>query len=211
MFLVVDLAFLTANGNKFGHGGWFPVLLGALLFSIMSTWWRGRWAANLTGSTVPVDLFWRREDRLPRVPGTAVSSLDAHSIPPVLLHHVSTTGAARAGVLLSSDRAGAERRSGTTSRWRTPPGFYRVTARYGFMQTPHVPRLLACYGRGPGSGPRRHHLLLGRETLLPDGPSRMAGWRKRLFIVMARNAQTASTFFGLPPNRVVEMGAQIQL
>jgi KUP system potassium uptake protein len=97
-------------------------------------------------------------------------------------------------------------------------GFYQVLARYGFTETPNVPQLLASLDRRPAaSGPRltlvpmETTYYLGRETLLANGPSRIAHWRKRLFIVMARNAQTASAFFGLPPNRVVEMGAQIQL
>ena len=97
-------------------------------------------------------------------------------------------------------------------------GFYQVQARYGFMETPAVPFLLSSLAhRPPEAGPRivvkpmETSFYLGRETLLPVGRSRMATWRKRLFIFMARNAQTASSFFGLPPNRVVEMGAQIEL
>jgi KUP system potassium uptake protein len=85
------------------------------------------------------------------------------------------------------------------------------------METPNVPALLAAIPPFAVAGPRIELVplettyYLGRETLLPTGRSNMASWRKRLFIVMARNAQTASAFFGLPPNRVVEMGAQIQL
>jgi KUP system potassium uptake protein len=96
-------------------------------------------------------------------------------------------------------------------------GFYQVIGRYGFMETPEVPALLALLPaqRAPNVALELKELettyYLGRETLLPTGPARMAKWRKRLFIVMSRNAQTASSFFGLPPNRVVEMGAQIQL
>ena len=92
-----------------------------------------------------------------------------------------------------------------------------VAARYGFMESPDVPALLASLATREGAGPRlafkpmETTYYLGRETLLPDGPSPRATWRKRLFIVMARNAQTASSFFRLPPNRVVEMGAQTQL
>jgi KUP system potassium uptake protein len=96
-------------------------------------------------------------------------------------------------------------------------GFHQVIARYGFMETPDVPAMLDSIPRRSRPGPSLEFkpmettYFLGRETLLPTGPSRMATWRKRLFIVMSRNAQTASSFFGLPPNRVVEMGAQIQL
>jgi KUP system potassium uptake protein len=90
-----------------------------------------------------------------------------------------------------------------------------VLARYGFMETPDVPALLqslSARGLVPFKfEPMETTFYLGRETLLPNGASRMARWRKRVFIIMARNAQTASAFFGLPPNRVVELGAQIQL
>ena len=92
-----------------------------------------------------------------------------------------------------------------------------MIGRYGFMETPDVPALLASLPPWSIAGPRLDRVTmdttyyLGRETLLSTGPSRMAAWRKKLFIVMARNAQTASSFFGLPPNRVVELGAQIQL
>jgi KUP system potassium uptake protein len=96
-------------------------------------------------------------------------------------------------------------------------GLHQVVGHYGFMETPNVPALLASLPAGAIPGPRLEKAemqttyYLGRETLLPDGPSRMARWRKQLFIVMARNARTASAFFGLPPNRVVELGAQVQL
>jgi KUP system potassium uptake protein len=96
-------------------------------------------------------------------------------------------------------------------------GFFQVVGRYGFMETPNVPALLAGLPARALPGPRieltplETTYFLGRESILPDGPARMAGWRKRLFIILARNAQSAGAFFGLPPNRVVELGAQIQL
>jgi KUP system potassium uptake protein len=97
-------------------------------------------------------------------------------------------------------------------------GFVQVIARYGFMETPNVPALFDLLAARPRPGeprlqvrPMETTYFLGRETLLPTGTAPMARWRKRLFIVMARNAQTASAFFGLPPNRVVEMGAQVEL
>jgi KUP system potassium uptake protein len=95
-------------------------------------------------------------------------------------------------------------------------GFHQIIGRYGFMETPNVPALLAALPPFAVPGPRLENAVmettyyLGRETLIPDGPSRIPRWRKRLFIVLARNASPASAFFGLPPNRVVEMGAQVQ-
>ena len=90
-------------------------------------------------------------------------------------------------------------------------GFYRVLVRTGFMETPNLPELLAlCAREGIRTKPMETSYYLGRERLLPTGSSNMAGWRKRLFIVMSRNAQSAARFFGLPSNRVVELGAQIE-
>jgi KUP system potassium uptake protein len=90
-------------------------------------------------------------------------------------------------------------------------GIYQVVGRYGFMESPDIPGLLGSLnGRGMAVKPLETSFYLGRETLLPTGASKMAYWRKKLFIVMARNAQSATAFFNLPPNRVVELGAQIQ-
>jgi KUP system potassium uptake protein len=92
-----------------------------------------------------------------------------------------------------------------------PHGFFRVVARYGFMETPHVPHILAlCEPRGLHTKAMETSYYLGRERLLPTGSSPMARWRKKLFVFMSRNAQSAASFFGLPPNRVVELGAQIE-
>ena len=90
-------------------------------------------------------------------------------------------------------------------------GFYEVVGHYGFMESPDIPALLeSLEALGLKAKPIETSFFLGRETLLPSGHSRLARWRKKLFIVMARNAQTATVFFNLPPNRVVELGAQIQ-
>jgi KUP system potassium uptake protein len=141
-------------------------------------------------------------------------------IPAVLLHHLKHNKILHERVVLTSivteeipSVPDAER---VTVR-ELGSGFWQVVARYGFMETPDVPAMLSSLPRRRSAGPRLELLpldttyYLGRETLLPTGPSKMARWRKRLFIIMSRNAQTASAFFGLPPNRVVEMGAQIQL
>jgi KUP system potassium uptake protein len=98
-------------------------------------------------------------------------------------------------------------------------GFYQVVARYGFMETPDIPTILRLLGQvGPSAEskpvavkPMETSFYLGRETVIATGTSRMARWRKKLFIIMARNAQSATAFFGLPPNRVVELGAQVQI
>ena len=226
VFLTVDVSFFLANVVKFSDGGWFPIAAAVAIFTLMSTWKRGReaLATMLREAGLPLDVFMAELHRkdAPRVPGTAVFMTgNPGSVPPVLLHHLKHNKVLHQRVLLVSllgeeiplvpepDRV-VIRELGL--------GFYQVLARYGFTETPNVPQLLASLDQRPASSGPRLTLVpmettyyLGRETLLANGPSRLAHWRKRLFIVMARNAQTASAFFGLPPNRVVEMGAQIQL
>jgi KUP system potassium uptake protein len=225
LFLAVDVAFFSANVVKVEEGGWFPLVAAAAVFTLLSTWKRGRQAlaSLLRDAGLPLDLFLAEIARKnpQRVPGTAVFMTSGTSnAPPVLLHHLKHNKILHERVVLvsilteevpfvySQDRV-ESRALGS--------GFFQVIGRYGFMQTPDVPGLLAALPaqRPPNVALELKELettyYLGRETLLPTGPSRMARWRKRLFIVMSRNAQTASSFFGLPPNRVVEMGAQIQL
>ena len=186
----------------------------------MTTWRRGRveLARVFAAATLPVDLFLDdvRRTGLLRVPGTAVfMTSNADGIPPVLLHHVKHNKVLHEQVVLLSI---------TTAQVPSVPfgknfevdelgqGFYRVIARYGFMQTPNVPRLLAAaLGAGLAVDLDDTTYYLGRETLLTGGRSKMARWRKALFALLSRNSRPATQFFGLPPNRVVELGAQIQI
>jgi KUP system potassium uptake protein len=224
-FLGVDLAFFSANLVKFGDGGWFPLVAAAIVFTLLSTWKRGRraLAETMRDAGLPLDLFLadiaRRNPQ--RVPGTAVfMTSHAGRAPPLLLHHLKHNKILHERVLLTSlvtEEIPFVHPAERATVRDLGSGFYQVVARYGFMQKPNVPRLLELLPRQRPPNvrleidPMQTTYYLGRETLLPDGPSTMAYWRKRLFIVLARNAQSASAFFGLPPNRVVEMGAQIQL
>jgi KUP system potassium uptake protein len=225
LFLSADLAFFLANVVKIEEGGWFPLAAAAAIFTLMSTWKRGREAlgAQLRDASLPLDLFMADMERKKplRVSGTAIfMTSNVGGVPPVLLHHLKHNKVLHERVILVSilteDVPAVPAAARAT--WRDLGcGFHQVVARYGFMEIPKVPALLASLPPGAIQGPRIDRssmettYYLGRETLLPTGPSRMAAWRKKLFIVMARNARTASAFFGLPPNRVVEMGAQIQL
>jgi KUP system potassium uptake protein len=210
---------------KFTDGGWFPIAAAVIVFTLMSTWKRGRdaLALMLRDSGLPLDLFMADIGRkkLQRVPGTAVFMTgNPGGVPPVLLHHLKHNKVLHERVVLVSilteEIPAIPDRERVTTR-ELGNGFFQVVAHYGFMESPDVPALLDSLQRRKLEGPRIQFVpmettyYLGRETLLPNGPSRIWNWRKRLFIVMARNAQTASAFFGLPPNRVVEMGAQIQL
>jgi KUP system potassium uptake protein len=225
-FLAVDGAFLSANVVKVEEGGWFPLAAAAGIFAMLATWKRGReeLGALLGEAGLPLDLFVadvaRRQP--PRVPGTAVFLTgNTTTVSPVLLHHLKHLKVLHERVILTSLRT--EEVPAVDEEERAivrelGAGFFQVVARYGFMETPDVPALLASLPSRARPGeprlevdPMQTTFFLGRETLLPTGHGRMARWRKRLFIVMSRNAQTASAFFGLPPNRVVEIGAQIQL
>jgi KUP system potassium uptake protein len=225
LLLAADLAFLSANAIKIEDGGWFPLAVGGVVFTLLSTWKKGRalLAAELQAAGLPLDLFLAeiRRRAPPRVPGTAVFMTgNVGSAPSALLHHLKHNKMLHERVLLVS--VIAEEIPSVPERERVAvrelgSGFFQVVARYGFMETPDIAALLASFPRREGAGarlelrPMETTYVLGRETLLPTGRARMARWRKWLFIVMARNSQSASAFFGLPPNRVVEMGAQIQM
>ena len=219
-FLLVDLAFFGANIVKVANGGWVPLLLGVLFFTSMTTWKRGRaiLQQKLLDATLPLDLFLAdiRTSAPHRVRGTAVvMTSTADGVPPVLLHHLKHNQVLHQQVVLLSvvtddrpDVPGAER----VELSELGEGFYRVIAHYGFMQTPDVTDILT-RARALGLTWRANEVtyMLGRERLLTSGPGKMARWRKRLFVIMARNARTATEFFGLPSNRVVELGTQIEL
>jgi KUP system potassium uptake protein len=220
LFLSVDLAFLGANMAKVASGGWLPLLIAVVIYVLMTTWKRGREsvASALRESALPLDLFLEdiRRRRPTRVPGTAVfMTSDPAGVPVVLLHHLKHNKVLHETVVIMSiegEEIPQVPREERLTLKTLGDGFHRVVGRYGFMETPDVPALLASLQRdGLRASPAETSFYLGRETLLPDGNSRMARWRKLLFIVMARNAQSATAFFNLPPNRVLELGARIQL
>ncbi|HXE57894.1 MAG TPA: potassium transporter Kup [Gemmatimonadales bacterium] len=219
LFLTVDLAFFAANLVKIPNGGWFPLAVAAALYVLMTTWKRGRTIVTeiMHDNSLPLGTFLEDVARRlqPRVPGTAVfMTSDPTIAPAVLMHHVKHNKVLHERVILMSIQAVDVPYVPEEERVELAElgyGFYRLVARYGFMETPKIPELLkSLEARGFATKPMQTSFYLGRETLLPTGSSRMARWRKKLFILMARNAQSASTYFNLTPNRVVEMGAQIQ-
>jgi KUP system potassium uptake protein len=239
-FFSFDLAFMGANILKIEQGGWVPLVIAAGVGILMTTWKRGRLilAAVIRENTLPMDLFLvdvaRRKPH--RVPGTAVFlTSDASGAPPVLLHHLKHNKVLHETVILLSVVTEGIPQVDTADKVECRElgeSFYQVIAHFGFMETPDVPEVLAMLGQAnPAGRPLSVKVMettfyLGRETLIltpqnkarvipvgdgsTPGLGRMALWRRKLFILMTRNAQSATTFFGLPPNRVVELGAQIQ-
>jgi len=219
VFLAVELAFFAANVLKLLHGGWVPVLIAGFVFLLMTTWRRGTRMLTrvLTGRSLPVDRFFAQiETRRPvRVPGTAVF-LTAHTggTPEVLVHHLHHNKTLHERIIFLSV-AGADIPEVPDGERLTveplPHGFYRVIARYGFMETPNVAQAVArCCRDTFDIGDDDVTYYLGRPTLLATGKTPMMKWRKLLYAFLARNARPATQFFGIPPTRVVELGMQVE-
>ena len=218
-FFVFDFAFLGANALKIEQGGWVPLAIALAILTLMTTWKRGRaiLAEIMLRSSMPLDLLLADigRKRVHRVPGTAVFLTSVtDGAPVVLLHHLKHNKVLHQQVVLLSIVSADVPEVDDPERLQVTPlehGFFRVTAEYGFMETPNVPRVLAMSERfGLRARPGDTSYFLGRERLIPTGRSRMTRWRKKLFGFLSRNARSATEFFGIPPNRVVELGAQIE-
>jgi KUP system potassium uptake protein len=218
-FLVVDLAFFAANIVKVERGGWVPLAIAAGIFTLMTTWNRGlallerRFAAG--GRPVAQFIADLERSRTLRVPGTAVFMTANVDVAPLsLVYHLRHNKALQEEVILLSvttlevPEVPEEKRISVEPM---PQGFFRVTATYGFMERPDIERVIqACCRHGMRADPEDVTYYLGRPEILPTGPAPMMRWRKRLFAFMRRNASSATDFFRLPPNRVVELGARIE-
>jgi KUP system potassium uptake protein len=187
---------------------------------MMTTWWRGRYelSKQMESGTIPDELFLAdiAETPLPRVSGTAVfMTSGTDGMPNVLLHHVKHNKVLhRQVVLLSISTENVPFVVGNSSLTvrELGHGFYRVLSRVGFMQQPNVPKILSrCERHGLVVNISDTTYYLGRQTLLTTGKARMARWRKILFSFLAKNSRAPTEFFNLPPNRVVELGLQIEL
>jgi KUP system potassium uptake protein len=220
VFLTIDLAFLGANLLKIAHGGWLPLVIGTLLFTLMTTWKTGRTivAERLTARAIPMETFLARVEsaRPARVPGTAVfMTAQPRGTPPALAHNLRYNKVLHEHVvtlLVRTERVPHVPRNRQVSVRALGLGVFEVNVRYGFMEDPNVPDalVLACeHGLVLDEGDVTY--FLGRETLIVTTTPGMAMWRERLFVLMARNAVRAPSFFRLPPERVVELGVQVEL
>ncbi|MCF7988103.1 MAG: potassium transporter Kup [Methylovulum sp.] len=221
LFLVIDGAFLSANLLKIPQGGWFPLMLGGLLFLMMFTWRRGREVLtnHLQEEAISLTGFIARLDEQPplvRVPGTAVYMSGRNlSMPHALqvnyahnqvLHErvvLLTIATGDVPTILDSERIFLD---------KLEHGFYRVTARHGFMETPNVPHILdLCQVQGLGIDANSASFFIGRETPIPSDKPDLNPLQEKVFLVMFRNASSPIQFFKIPPARVVELGVQFEI
>jgi KUP system potassium uptake protein len=219
LFLVFDLSYFGANLLKVKEGGWFTLVAAGLLTIAMTTWRKGRSELIRKLETrVPLDLFLEDVHRQnpPRVQGTAVfMSVSPEWTSPVLLHNLKYNKILHEKVALLSILPADIPKVPIHERVKVKnlgQDFYRVLAYNGYMQRPNVPEIikLASHSGLPIDEAETTYYL-GRVSLFPIGGSRMMRWRKVLFAFMSRNAATSAAYYGLPANRVVEFGSQIQL
>ena len=220
IFLAFDIAYVVGNTFKIADGGWFPLFVAAIIALAMTTWKKGRQELyrNLIGSRFPLESFLSElpKSHIPRVSGTAVfMTLSPVGTPPTLLHHVKHNHVLHEKVVLlsiintDSPMVPAGERIKLADLGQ---GFYRVETFYGFMQKPNVPQIMKIVAQyGLVTDPMTTTFYLGRETLLTGGKSKMMRWRKAFFAFMSRNAGNPTSYFGIPANRVVELGSQIEL
>jgi KUP system potassium uptake protein len=220
IFLTIDLAFFGANVLKITHGGWLPLVIGGLLFTLMTTWKTGRKvvAARLTARAVPIEDFLLRvvESRPARVPGTAVfMTAQPRGTPPALAHNLRYNKVLHEHVItlmVTTQPVPHVPANQQVSVRELGHGVFHMAVRYGFMEDPNVPEaIVRARGQGLELDEDDVTYFLGRETLIVTKSPGMAMWRERLFVLMARNAVRATTFFRLPPERVVELGVQVEL
>ena len=220
VLLVVDLAFFGANVFKIPDGGWYPLVVAGVIFFIMGTWRRGRELVGrqLQDDTEPLDEFIESLDELPmRIEGTAVFMTEAtHKTPPMLLHHLRHNRVLHEQVILLTVNTLDVPRVPAADRLKIEDlgrGVYRVQVYYGFMQASNVPVALRFAGEfGLDVDLEHTTFYVGRESLIPTSevPGMMV-WREHMFAFMALNATRATSYYRIPPERVVELGIQIEI
>jgi len=218
--LIIDLSFFGANIIKIFEGGWFPLAVGLFVYTLMTTWARGRHILSdrLREQSVDMDDFIGDLGRgsIPRVRGTAVfMSRSTDGVPTTLLHNIKHNKVVHQRVVILTVIIEETARLNDEERyeWRDlGHGLYRLTLRFGFTEEPDLPTTLDRIEKSPFKfNPMATSYFLGRETLVATRRPGMALWRERLFATMVRNSSSAAAFFCLPANQVIELGAQIEM
>lgn len=222
LFLVFDVGFFLSALTKLPHGGWIPIAVALSVFTLMTTWRKGRQILNerLYGRAVPlkdfVEVLLPNESSLTRVPGAAIFMSGNPTItPPVFLHNLrynkvlhQITAVMNVSIA-DIPHVDPERRVAVT---HLGSGVYSIVARYGFMESPNMNEILElCEKQGLHIDFATVGFFIGRENIITTDNPGMSRFRQRLFSFMARNSQGATSFFGIPPNQVVELGVQVQL
>jgi KUP system potassium uptake protein len=219
LFFTVDGLYLGANLLKIPAGGWFPLLIGAIAFTLLTTWAKGRQLllARMDEASLPMEIFIKSAaTSATRVPGTAVfMTSSASGVPHALLHNLKHNKVLHERVILLTVKiqdvpyVSEEKRAETQDY---SAGFYRVIIHYGFMEEVNIPAELSkLEGCGPACKMMDTSFFLARQTLIASSRPGMAIWREKLFSWMLRNAESAMEFFKLPTNRVVELGSQVEI
>jgi KUP system potassium uptake protein len=221
VFLTIDLAFFGANALKIVQGGWLPLVVAAVLFTMMTTWRTGRQivAERLAGRQVAIVDFFKLVDAMQpaRVPGTAVyMTAQSSGTPPALVHNLQYNKVLHERVVILNILTVQQPHCAAQERFTVEVlgrGLFNVRLQYGFMEDPHVPRALlaAALALGMKFDFQDVVYFLGRETILVTRHDGMALWREKLFVLMSRNAVRATAYFHLPTERVVELGVQVEM
>ncbi|HVF64508.1 MAG TPA: potassium transporter Kup [Casimicrobiaceae bacterium] len=218
---LIDISFLSSNALKIPDGGWFPLVIGAIVFTLLTTWKRGRGILmdRLFQETMPLDAFIPSIEASPprRVPGTAIFMTSTPDrVPQALLHNLKHNKVLHERVVfLTISMLDVPYVLDEEERYAVKPlgaQFYKMTGFYGFKEDPNVPELLElATSEGFLFDMMETSFFLSRETLIATAVAGMALWREKLFVAMSKNAVKSSDFFSVPTNRVVELGTQVQL
>ncbi|PKP93084.1 MAG: potassium transporter Kup [Alphaproteobacteria bacterium HGW-Alphaproteobacteria-16] len=219
LFFVVDLAYFSANLTKIPDGGWFPLLVGIIIFTLLTTWAKGRrlMVERMRESAMPIQVFIQSAAAsATRVQGTAVFMTSTpEGVPHALLHNLKHNKVLHERVILLTVKIADQPFVQEADRVLLEDlgqGFHRMKIYYGFMQEADVPAAMQqCRSCGGAFNMMDTSFFLSRQTLLPSDRPGMRIWREKLFAWMLRNAESAMEFFRLPTNRVVELGSQVEI
>ncbi len=220
IFITIDLGYFAANAVKIEHGGWFPLVLGAGVFVVLSTWRKGRDLVlrELKQSGLALEPFIDSVTSHPplRVPGTAIFlTANTHAVPNALLHNLKHNKVLHErNILMTAEPLDVPNAEYGERTEITALGheFYRVIIRFGFADDPNIPAALArCEAKGLGFDMMDTTFFVSRETVIASDRRGMPLWRDRLFAFLTRNASSATAFFRIPGNRLIELGTQIEI
>ena len=219
VFFLLDFAYLSANLTKIPDGGWVPLLMGMAIFTLLTTWSKGRalMRQNMAEGTIPMEIFAKSaHSSAARVPGTAIFMASTNAgVPSALLHNIKHNKVLHERVIILTVAIQDVPYVDDAERYSVKDlgqGFYRMTLRFGFLEETDVPAALAHVDICGGTfNMMQTSFFLSRQTLIASKRPGMAIWREKLFAWMLRNAASAMEFFRLPSNRVVELGSQIEI